>query len=248
MAKFFPALRQDQTEATILLQMGTFLEYFDLMLYVHMAVLLNELFFQKTDERTAALLYAFAFCSTYIMRPIGALLFGYIGDFIGRKTTVIITMLTMATSCIIMATLLPYSQIGITAAWLMLTCRMLQGLSSMVEIIGAEIYLTEILQPPASYPIVGFIGLSSALGAMGALIIGSIVTISNFNWRYAFWFGAIIAIIGVIARTRLRETPEFSDMKRRIKKVVEEASHDGLEKATSLLKVTSSLEKEKVNQ
>ena len=89
----------------------------DLMLYVHMAVLLNELFFPKTDPFTASLLAAFAFCSTYVLRPIGALIFGYIGDNIGRKATVIITTMMMSLSCILMASLPTYSQIGITAAW-----------------------------------------------------------------------------------------------------------------------------------
>ena len=86
------------------------------MLYVHMAVLLNELFFPKTDPFTASLLSAFAFCSTYLLRPFGALIFGYIGDNIGRKATVIITTLLMAFSCFTMARLPTYAQIGVTAA------------------------------------------------------------------------------------------------------------------------------------
>ena len=79
------------------------------MLYVHMAVLLNELFFPKTDPHTASLLSAFAFCSTWILRPLGALIFGFIGDNIGRKSTVIITTMIMAVSCIIMATIPTYA-------------------------------------------------------------------------------------------------------------------------------------------
>lgn len=71
----FSALKKDQKEAVGLLQVGTFLEYFDLMIYVHMAVLLNELFFPKTDPYTASLLAAFAFCSTWVLRPFGALIF-----------------------------------------------------------------------------------------------------------------------------------------------------------------------------
>ena len=66
---FLKALSRNQKEAIGLLQVGTFLEYFDLMLYVHMAVLLNELFFPETDPHITALLGAFAFCSTYVLRP-----------------------------------------------------------------------------------------------------------------------------------------------------------------------------------
>jgi MFS family permease len=111
-------LTREQKEAVGLLQVGTFLEYFDLMLYVHMAVLLNELFFPKTDPKTAALLTAFAFCSTYVLRPFGALIFGYIGDNVGRKATVVLTTMLMSTSCVIMANLPTYAQIGISATQL----------------------------------------------------------------------------------------------------------------------------------
>ena len=83
------------------------------MLYVHMAVLLDEIFFQKTDPYTASIVAAFTFSSTYILRPFGALIFGYIGDHIGRKATIIITTMMMSISCVIMANLPTYSQIGI---------------------------------------------------------------------------------------------------------------------------------------
>ncbi len=135
----FSSLGRQQKEAIGLLQIGSFLEYFDLLLYVHMAVLLNELFFPKTDPHTAALLAAFAFCSTYVFRAFGALIFGWIGDNIGRKSTVIITSMMMALSCLVMAMIPTYEQIGILAAWMITICRIVQGLSSMGEIIGAEI-------------------------------------------------------------------------------------------------------------
>jgi MFS transporter, MHS family, proline/betaine transporter len=242
----FSALRKDQKEAVGLLQIGTFLEYFDLMLYVHMAVLLNELFFPKTDPHTAALISAFAFCSTYILRPFGALVFGWMGDHIGRKTTVIITTMMMATSCIIMANLPTYSQIGITAAWVVTICRVLQGLSSMGEIIGAEIYVTEITTPPERYPLVALIGCSARLGTMAALGMATLVTSLAFNWRAAFLGGAIIAIIGTLARTRLRETPDFVDKKKRILSAIKESQKEGLGKPAELLNKTNVLWKEKV--
>jgi len=244
----FSSLRRDQKEAIGLLQVGTFLEYFDLMLYVHMAVLLNELFFPKTDPHTAALLSAFAFCSTYVLRPFGALLFGFIGDTIGRKTTVIITTMMMALSCIIMASLPPYAQIGITAAWGVTFCRGLQGLSSLGEIIGAEIYLTEITKPPLRYPVVALIAVCSAFGSMTALGVASLVSLFSLNWRTAFWIGACIALIGSVARTRLRETPDFVNMKKRIKKAVEESAANNLTKVAKILEKTSVMWREKVNK
>jgi len=244
----FSTLRKEHREAVGLLQMGTFLEYFDLMLYVHMAVILNDLFFPKTDPHTAALISAFAFCSTWILRPFGAIIFGYIGDNIGRKAIVVMTTLMMAVSCILMANLPTYAEIGIAAAWIVTGCRILQGLASMGEIIGATIYLTEITKPPRSYPIVAFLDVASSLGGVVALLVASIVTISpKFDWRVAFWIGASIAVIGAMARSRLKETLDYSDMQRRMKNTLQESYHDKLGPAAELLKNLNPIWKEKTD-
>jgi MFS family permease len=222
----FSSLTKTQKEAIGLLSIGTFLEYFDLMLYVHMAVLLNELFFSEAATHTAALLSAFAFCSTFVFRPIGALIFGWLGDNIGRKAAVVITTFLMSISCVIMATLPTYAQIGITASWAITICRVIQGISSMGEIIGAELYLTETIKPPIQYSAIALIGTLSAFGGMFALGIASLVTAYGFNWRNAFWIGAGVAVIGSVARTALRETPDFVDAKRRMIKTFGEVNKD----------------------
>lgn len=214
------SLTREQKEAVGLLSVGTFLEYFDLMLYVHMAVLLNELFFPKTDPFTASLLAALAFCSSYVLRPFAALIFGYIGDNIGRKATVIITTFLMSFSCIVMANLPTYSQIGITAAWIVTFCRIIQGMSSMGEVVGAELYLTEMIKPPLRYFAVSSMTVAATLGITVALGVAFFVTSFGINWRIAFWFGAAVALIGSIARTSLRETQEFVDAKKRINKML----------------------------
>ncbi len=218
------SLTREQKEAVGLLSIGTFLEYFDLMLYVHMAVLLNELFFPKTDPFTASLLAAFGFCSTYLLRPFGALIFGYIGDNIGRKATVIITTILMAFSCFVMAILPTYAQIGITASWLVTICRIVQGMSSMGEFIGAQLYLTEITKPPIQYPVVSLTSVFSVLGGTAALAVSSLATNSHIglNWRTAFWFGVVVALIGTVARTTLKETPEFANAQKRVTGVLNE--------------------------
>ena len=247
----FSSLSRQQKEAVGLLQIGTFLEYFDLMLYVHMAVLLNELFFPKTDPHTAALLTALAFCSTFVLRPIGALIFGYIGDNIGRKTTVIITTMMMSISCVIMANLPTYAEIGIMAAWVVTICRIIQGMSSMGEIIGCQVYVTEITKPPVQYPAVSFIGVASSFGAVAALGIASLVTTSGLNWRIAFWIGAAIAVVGSVARLKLRETPEFIDMKRKLLKDLDKKTLSGREKeikSNAISQYIARCKQEKINK
>ena len=188
------------------------------MLYVHMAVLLNELFFPQGDPAVAKLLGATAFCLTYVLRPVGGFVIGWLGDQFGRKYTILLTTFIMAASCVTMATLKTYEQIGITATVIIIICRMAQGFSSMGESIGAEIYLTEILKTPHRYIYVSIIGIFSNLGGLFALAVASFAISENFNfdWRYAFWIGAIIAAIGVVARTRLRESAEFADYKKRM--------------------------------
>lgn len=222
----FASLTKQQKEAVGLLSIGTFLEYFDLMLYVHMAVLLNELFFPKTNDiNTASFLSAAAFCSAYVLRPFGALIFGWLGDNIGRKTTVIITTFLMSISCMVMANLPTYDQIGIKAIIIVTICRMIQGISSMGERVGAGIYISEMTKPPIQYAAVTMIGFLSALGGTFALLIASLVTSYGFNWRLAFWIGAGVAIIGFFARTALRETPEFADAKYYLKNVYSSIPH-----------------------
>jgi len=225
--RLFSSLNREQKEAIGLLQIGTFLEYFDLMLYIHMAVLLNELFFPKTDLHTISLLAAFTFSITFIFRPIGALVFGWIGDHIGRKATIVISTIMMSISCLIMANLPTYAQIGISAAWVMIFCRIVQGMASMGEIMGAQIYLTESIRRPVSYPAVASITVFAILGGMVALGVATLATSYSLNWRIAFWIGAGIAIVGSFARTRLRETPEFLELKRQqIREAVAELSRE----------------------
>ncbi len=217
----YSLLTKEQKKEIGLLSIGTFLEYLDLMLYIHMAVLLNELFFPKADPHATALLSAFAFCTTFVFRPIGALIFGYIGDNIGRKSTVIMTITLMSLSSYAMANIPTYEQVGITASWLLTICRIVQGMSSMGEIMGAEIYLTESTKPPIQYPVVALMSTFSSFGTLVALIIASLVTSYNFNWRHVFICGAGVALIGVVARTSLREAPDFADAKRQLKETLD---------------------------
>jgi len=157
-------------------------------------------------------------CSTYLLRPFGALIFGYIGDNIGRKHTVIITTLLMSGSCIVMAALPTYAEIGIAASYAIILCRIIQGMSSMGEIIGAQVYLTEIVKRPVQYAAVSFASNFSTVGSMAALGVAALATspFNHLNWRYAFVIGAGVALVGSYARKALRETPEFADARRRL--------------------------------
>ena len=213
------SLTREQKEAVGLLSIGTFLEYFDLMLYVHMSVLLNDLFFPKTDPYMSSLINAFTFSVPFLLRPIGAYFIGRIGDQLGRRFTVVITSLLTAVTCLIIATLPVYNDIGIIASCILMVCRVLQGIASLGEIIGAEIYITETIKSDAKFPAVTFIYFSSVLGGCIALAVAALTTKYYLNWRIAFWIGVGVAIIGFIARSHLRETPEFADANIALRKI-----------------------------
>lgn len=222
----FSDLSADQKQMLKLLGIGTFLEYFDLFLYAHMAVLLNGLFFPPAVSSSQSLLAAFAFCSSFVFRPIGAWLLGSIGDKYGRKITVIITTFITSATCFVMAFLPTYKQAGMLATWAMLLCRMLQGLASMGEIVAAQLLLTETIPLPARFPAVGLITIFADIGGVTAIAVAMLSTSYRFNWRIAFMIGACIAVIGTVARTTLRESAEFADATRRLKRVFKNLRQD----------------------
>ena len=85
----------------------------------------------------------------------------------------------------------------------------------MGEGVGAELYLIESVQRPLRYPVSASVVISATLGTVVALAVASAVTSYQFNWRGVFWIGAIVAFIGTLARTTLRETPDFANAKNR---------------------------------
>ena len=211
-------MTREQKWAVVLLSFGTFLEYFDLMLYIHMATLLNEIFFPKTDIVSMQLLAAFTFCSTFLLRPVGGFIIGRIGDFMGRKATITLTTTMMSCCCIAMAITPIYAEIGITASVIIIVCRVVQGFASLGEIVATELYIIETLKSPYRYVFNGIIRINARFGALLALSIALLAISIGLNWRIAFWIGAIVAVVGLVARIKLRETPEFTDYKRRIAK------------------------------
>lgn len=208
-------------KAVALLSFGTFLEYADLMLYVHMGTLLNELFFDNTDPNSVKLLTAAGIFITFGFRPIGAWIFGKIGDNFGRTIVLYITTTIMAISCILIANLPTYAQIGIATSWLVTICRILQSVSSVGEVISCDLYLIETSKPPIQYPLSMITCLFGSLGGTFALGIASLVTTKGFDWRLAFWVGGIIAMIGMQARKTLIESSEFNNIQNKIKLIQE---------------------------
>lgn len=221
----FSDVTKDQKEAVALLSIGTLLEFFDVTLYVHMAVLLNELFFPSAEPWMKTFGSAIAVCNTAIFRPFGAIFFGYVGDLVGRKAAIIISTLLTALCSLSLALLPTYAQIGIAAPIILTICRALQGMSASAEANGVELYITETVSPPAQYPLVATVSIFAFLGGVIALGLAVICTSPNLlptqwskqAWRFAFIVGTVVGVIGAVARTSLKEAGEFANRQKLLK-------------------------------
>jgi MHS family proline/betaine transporter-like MFS transporter len=217
----FTELRTKAKLPVGLLATGTFMEYFDLMLYVHMGVLLNELFFNTTDPKSIAFLSALGISVTFVFRPVGALIFGQLGDFYGRKIVLWITTFIMTIACAGMVVAPTYAEIGVTASVVVLACRILQSISSVGEITSCDLYFMETTNPPIQYPLSGVTDIFGALGGTAALGVASLVTMNGFNWRWAFVVGCFIGVLGFYIRRAILETADFSNIVAQIKLIQE---------------------------
>ena len=213
------SLKRDQRESLGLINIGTFLEYFDFKVYIHLTVVLNLLFFPKTDAYTQSLLMVFSFSMAYILRPVGSLIFGFFGDLWGRKINIIITTSMMAVATFFMACMPTYDQIGWKASLGVIVCRAIQSISSGVEIIGAIIYTSELVKAPRCYFYSALIGVAAELGTLFSLVVCTVFLAlrPDDGWRYVFFIGSAIAVIGSVARTKLKESPEFLEAISKIK-------------------------------
>ena len=191
---------------------GNALEWYDFAIYGFLAPILGRLFF-PADDAVASLLAAFgAFAIGYAARPLGGAIFGHLGDRLGRKPALIVSILAMGFSTCAIGVLPDHAQIGTTAAFLLVFFRILQGLSVGGEYSGSIVFMAEHAPVErrgldASWPqfgcLVGFL-LGSGVGALTSTILGQEV-MDTWGWRVPFLLGAVIAVAGIVFRRRLSE-------------------------------------------
>ncbi|OZC29533.1 MFS transporter [Gordonia polyisoprenivorans] len=195
---------------------GSAIEYYDLVAYGTAAALVfGDLFFRDVSPHVALLLSFATFAAGYLARPIGGLLFGYIGDKYGRRTAVLMTIAMMGTATVCIGLLPTYDTIGAFAPVLLVVLRVFQGLAVGGELGGAVLISVE--HAPRDKR--GFYGSFSTAGAQGgtllATIVFAIVTLmpdeqfDSWGWRVPFLLSAVIVIVGMIIRRGLDETPDF---------------------------------------
>lgn len=209
MSSIAPLSKETKKSVAIVL-IGNFLDFFDLLLAVHLTVVLSSIFIPPNSSNKV-LLTTFMFCSSFCIRPLAAIFWGYIGDLIGRVPVLVSTTFLMSFSCLIIPNIPSYAEWGIFSAGLFLSMRLVQGFASGGECIAADVFITEVVPKPKVYFCSSLVEATCSLGGLAACGIGALcLFLSPENgWKIPFYIGSGVAVLGTIARKTLKETPEF---------------------------------------
>ena len=198
---------------------GTFLEWYDFLTFATLAVAFAPLFFPSSDPTTGLLASLATFGAGMVVRPLGAAFFGSLGDRIGRRPVFLITITLMGGATFAVGFLPTYEQIGIWAPILLVSLRLLQGLSAGGEIGGSAVYLTEHAGNSNRGLKTSVLQLMGPLGMMVSTL--QLVLLNQFldpvsfkewGWRVPFWFSIILLLVALKVRMTLEETPIFKEM------------------------------------
>ena len=198
---------------------GTFLEWYDFLTFATLAVVFGPLFFPSNDPTSGLLASLATFGVGMVVRPIGAAFFGSMGDRIGRKPVFMITITLMGIATVGVGFLPTYQQIGIWAPILLVSLRLLQGLSAGGEIGGSAVYLTEHAGEKNRGFKTSFLQLMGPLGILASTVQIALLqhwlTAEEFQawgWRVPFWISLLLLVIAFQVRRALEETPVFTEL------------------------------------
>jgi MFS family permease len=215
-ASAIPETSHSYRKVAIAACFGTFLEWYDFLTFATLAVVFGPLFFPSSDPSTALLASLATFGVGMVVRPIGAAIFGSIGDRIGRRPVFMITITLMGIATVCVGFLPTYSQVGIWAPILLVSLRLLQGLSAGGEIGGSAVYLTEHAGESNRGFKTSFLQLMGPLGILVSTLQIALLqywlTTAEFlswGWRVPFWVSLILLLLAFKARMALEETPIF---------------------------------------
>lgn len=205
---------------------GTLIEWYDFYIFGSLATVIANQFFPKTNP-TAALLSTLAtFAAGFIVRPFGALVFGRLGDLIGRKYTFLLTLIIMGGSTFAIGLIPSYQSIGFAAPIIVLLLRLLQGLALGGEYGGAATYVAEHAPPDRRGYFTSWIQTTATLGlflSLGVILITrhsldsdraiSITKFNDWGWRIPFLLSILLVAVSIYIRLRMKESPLFAKLK-----------------------------------
>ena len=193
---------------------STIVEWYDFTLYLYFATVLSRVFFGGGEISLLTTLGGFALA--YLMRPLGAIFFGHIGDRTGRRRMLLMSVALMTAAMLATAALPTYSQIGAAAGWLLFLLRCVMGFSVGGEYTGVVAYLLEGAPPRRRGLIASLASAASEIGALLAVGVSALTvalmdeaSLQSWGWRIPFLVGAALAATVWIARSTMEESPEF---------------------------------------
>jgi len=198
---------------------GNAMEWFDFGLYSYLAVILGQNFFSSVENDQLKTIFTFAtFAIAFLLRPVGGIIFGIIGDKYGRKVVLTTTIIMMAFSTLFIGLLPTYEQIGIWAPILLLLGRVLQGFSTGGEYAGAMVYVAE-SSPDRKR---NTLGSGLEIGTLSGYIAASVITgllffflnddqMASWGWRIPFILGLFLGVFGFYLRRKLEESPVYEN-------------------------------------
>ena len=212
--------KAEERRVIIASSVGTVFEWYDFYLYAILAPFFAGLFFPPGNQ-TAALLGAFgAYAAGFLVRPFGAIIFGRVGDLVGRKYTFLITIVFMGLATVLVGFLPTYSSIGFAAPLILVVLRLIQGLALGGEYGGAATYVAEHASDNKRGYATSWIQTTATVGMLLALVVIALCrawsdapTFSSWAWRIPFWFSIPLLLISIYIRLKLSESPVFRRMK-----------------------------------
>jgi MFS family permease len=199
--------------------LGTVFEWYDFYLYGSLAAIISKQFFAGVNETTAFIFALLAFAAGFAVRPFGAILFGRLGDMVGRKHTFLITIVIMGVATALVGMLPSYASIGVAAPIALVVLRLLQGLALGGEYGGAATYVAEHAPPGKRGLYTSWIQTTATLGLFLSLLVilgcRSLLgpQFETWGWRIPFLLSIILLAISVYIRLQLHESPVFLEMK-----------------------------------
>ena len=213
-------LTQGHKKVIFASSLGTVFEWYDFYLYGSLAAIIAKQFFSALNPTSGFIFALLAFAAGFAVRPFGALVFGRLGDMIGRKYTFLVTIVIMGVSTFLVGVLPSYASIGIAAPVILITLRLLQGLALGGEYGGAATYVAEHAPQGKRGLYTSFIQTTATLGLFLSLlvILGLRLTLGTeafeaWGWRIPFLLSAVLLVVSVWIRLQLAESPLFQEMK-----------------------------------
>ena len=195
---------------------GNFVEWFDYAVYGYLAATISQAFFPESDRQTALLATFAVFAISFFIRPLGGFVWGHIGDRVGRRTALSLSILIMSGATFCIALIPSYAMIGLWAPILLLVIRVVQGFSAAGEYAGASAFLVEYAPANRRGLYAAVVPASTAAGLLLGSLLAALLSLAlspeqmaEWGWRLPFLLAAPMGLIGRYIRTKLEDTPVF---------------------------------------